>query len=367
MRIVLAPDSFGGTLSAREAALVMRDAWLAERPGDQVDLLPQSDGGPGFVDALATRGGEVLEATVSGPLGGRVRARWLLQGAGRPEQAPGRVAYVEAAQACGLHLLPGPPTPSSAWAATSAGVGDLLLQAAGQQPGSIVVGLGGTACTDGGCGMLEALGGVEQGRRVLAGTTLVAATDVTSPLLGPQGSAQVFGPQKGADARLVARLEERLSRASTWLLDEQGDAVALREGAGAGGGIGAALLALGGERVSGARLVLDATGLGDAWGKERRVDPIDLVITGEGRLDAQTLAGKVVAEVAGRSLATAGADRVPVIAVVGSCTLDEPDWRRLGLDDILSLSVLRGSMSAAIGDAAAALADAISLLARRYH
>ncbi|WP_149362079.1 glycerate kinase [Lolliginicoccus suaedae] len=362
MRIVLAPDSYGGTLSAREAALVMGEAWLGERPGDRVQALPQSDGGPGFIDALAAGGGKVLEATVPGPMAGNVRARWLLANSDR---ARGAVAYVEAAQACGLHLLQGPPSPASAWAATSAGVGELLLRAAGQGPASIVVGLGGTACTDGGGGMLDVLGGVEAGRKALAGVALVAATDVTSPLLGPHGSARVFAPQKGADAGMVGRLEQRLARASAGLIDGQGRAVAKREGAGAGGGLGAALLALGAERISGARLVARATGLADVLEQGRGGGAADLVITGEGRLDAQTLAGKVVAEVAGWSLAATGRDRAPVIAVVGSCELSEQDWRRIGLDDVVSLAALRGSASAAIRDAPAALAEAMAMIARR--
>ncbi|MBD8507709.1 glycerate kinase [Hoyosella sp. G463] len=364
MRIVLAPDSFGGTLSAREAAIVMHDAWLAERPGDQLQLLPQSDGGPGFVDALATRGGQAREAAVRGPLGERVRARWLVQGA-ELEQARGAVAYVEAAQACGLHLLPGRPTPSSAWAATSAGVGELLLRAAGQEPGSIVVGLGGTACTDGGSGMLDVLGGVEQGRRALAGVALIAATDVTSPLLGPLGAARVFGPQKGADASMVGLLERRLARASARLVDAHGRGVAMRDGAGAGGGLGAALLALGGQRVSGARLVASATGLSDVLARGRRPGAVDLVITGEGRLDAQTLAGKVVSELAGQSHAAPAEARVPVVAVVGSCMLGQPQWRGMGLGEVVSLADLRGSASAAIRDAQAALAEAVAGIARR--
>ncbi len=177
--MLLAPDGFGGTLSAREAAAAMAVGW----PG--ADLAAMSDGGPGFVDVLP---GDLRRTSVSGPLGEPVVARW---------RRDGDTAYVESAQACGLHLLTHPDPE----AATTRGVGE-LCSAAAAECGTVVVGLGGSATTDGGRGFLETWSGTAR---------LLAASDVDNPLLGPDGAAAVFGPQKGADAAAVERLERRLS------------------------------------------------------------------------------------------------------------------------------------------------------------
>ncbi|MGC2381326.1 MAG: glycerate kinase, partial [Mycobacterium sp.] len=197
MRMLVAPDSFGDSLTAVEAAAAIAAGWNRVRPGDQFVVAPQSDGGPGFVDVLASRLGERRCLRVSGPLSDDVGADWVLD----PQSA---TAYLECAQACGLAALGSPPTPQTALAAHSRGVGQLIAAALQAGATHIVVGLGGTASTDGGRGLVEELGGLDAGRRRLAGVQVIAACDVEYPLVGPWGAARVFGPQKGADPATVA-------------------------------------------------------------------------------------------------------------------------------------------------------------------
>src|ERR1700722_14147496 len=197
LRMLIAPDSYGDTLTALEAAGAIAAGWNRVRPGDHLIVAPQSDGGPGFVDVLADRVGERRVLQVCGPLTEDVRAEWVLD----PSSA---TAYLECAQACGLALLGGPPTPATALAAHSRGVGRLIAAALEAGAVRIVVGLGGSASTDGGRGLIEELGGLDTARRRFAGVDLIAACDVEHPLLGPWGAARVFGPQKGADPETVA-------------------------------------------------------------------------------------------------------------------------------------------------------------------
>ncbi len=295
----------------------MARGWSSARPVDEVVLTPQSDGGPGFVDCLAGVG-RTRSALVSGPLGDRVTAQWRI--------AAG-TAYLESAQACGLHLV-NDPGPGTALAASSRGVGELIAAAlARDDVRRLIVGLGGSATTDGGRGMLEAFGGFAAAERALRDVAVLAATDVDNPLTGPRGAAAVFAPQKGADPDTVAALERRLETAAEQYERWAGRPVAHEPGAGAAGGIGAALLALGGRRVSGADLVAAATGLPGA------VRGADVVLTGEGRLDDQTAGGKVVARVA--AMAAPG---TAVLALVGDCLGDRVALSRaLGLRGIATL------------------------------
>lgn len=263
MRILVAPDSFGGTLTAQQAADALARGWDDR---DDLDLAPMSDGGPGFVDVLSGHG-VVRELVVPGPLGEPVTARWRLDGS---------TAYVEAAQACGLHLV----SRNDPERASTRGVGRLLAEALRAGATRVVVGLGGSATTDGGAGLLS----VQD--RVPAGVELVAATDVDNPLLGPHGAAAVYGPQKGADPATVERLEARLHAFAA------GRPEAERAGAGAAGGLGFALFLLGAVRVSGAGLVADRVGLAG------RAAAAGLVLTGEGRYDHTSVRGKVVGTVA---------------------------------------------------------------------
>ena len=294
MRVLIAPDCYGDSLTAVEAAEAIARGWRRGRPDDELTLAPQSDGGPGFVGVLAGRVGEVKTLRVSGPLTDEVSADWVL------DPAQPRTAYIECAQACGLALLGGPPTVQTALAAHSRGVGQLIAAAVAAGAGRIVVGLGGSSCTDGGRDMIEELAAharsrnessLAAARKLLADVELIAATDVEHPLLGPMGAAAVFGPQKGADEKTIARLERRLDElAATFERDPRGVAAT-----GAAGGLSGGLYgAFGARLVPGAAYVLDTIGFDDS------MRAAAFVVTGEGGLDFQTLQGKIVGEVATR-------------------------------------------------------------------
>ncbi len=344
LRVLVAPDCFGDSLTAVEAAQAIAVGWQQARPDDELHLAPQSDGGPGFVGVLASRLGDLRHSRVSGPLSGEADAEWVFD----PLTS---TAYIECAQACGLALLGGPPTVATARAAHSRGVGQLVDAALRHGAGTIVVGLGGSACTDGGRGLVEALGGLPEARRRLAAVDLIAATDVEHPLLGPMGAARVFGPQKGADPATVELLEERMTRWAAELDAAAGRPVGTLAGAGAAGGIGAALLALGGRRESGAAVIAEHTRLA------ADIATAGLVITGEGRFDDQSLHGKVVS-----ALAAGAAPRgIPVLVLAGQVTLDPATLRAAGISAAYSLADYAGSVRLAIDDAAEQLAG----LARR--
>jgi glycerate kinase len=336
VHVLIAPDCYGDSLTAVEAAEAIAHGWRRGRPDDELTLAPQSDGGPGFVGVLASRLGKVQTLRVSGPLSAEVSADWAL------DPAPPRTAYIECAQACGLHLLGGPPTVQTALAAHSRGVGQLIAAAVEAGAGRIVVGLGGSSCTDGGRGMIEELGGLAAGRKLLADVELIAATDVEHPLLGPMGAAAVFGPQKGADPDTVRVLEQRLSDWAVELNAAAGRAVSDEAGAGAAGGLGAGLLALGGRRESGAAIIAEHTRLADD------VAAAELVITGEGRFDDQSLHGKVVSALA----AGARSRGIPVLVLAGQVTLDEATLADAGIAAAHSITDHAGSVQLAIEDAA---------------
>jgi glycerate 2-kinase len=336
VQVLIAPDCFGDSLTAVEAAEAIARGWRRGRRDDELTLAPQSDGGPGFVGVLASRLGEVHTIQVSGPLTAEVSAQWVL------DPAPPRTAYIECAQACGLALVGGPPTVQTALAAHSRGVGQLIAAAVGAGAGRIVVGLGGSSCTDGGRGMIEELGGLSAGRKLLDDVELIAATDVEHPLLGPMGAAAVFGPQKGADPDTVRVLEQRLSDWAVELDAAAGNPVSGQPGAGAAGGIGAGLLALGGRRESGAAVIAEHTRLADDVGAA------ELVITGEGRFDDQSLHGKVVSALA----AGARSRRIPVLVLAGQVTLDEAMLADAGIAAAFSITDHAGSVQLAIEDAA---------------
>ncbi|MCV7191220.1 glycerate kinase family protein [Mycolicibacterium brumae] len=331
-QVLIAPDCFGDTLTAVVAAEAIAAGWRAGRPGDVLVTAPQSDGGPGFVDVLAERLGGRRELTVSGPLGAPVTAAWVCDG---------DTAYIESAQAVGLALLDGPPTPATALAADSAGVGQLIAAALAAGARRIVVGLGGSCCTDGGRGMVEALGGRDGAVAALTGVDLIAATDVEHPLLGPTGAAAVFGPQKGADPATVAILERRLAG---WAA-ELGLPAEDQPGAGAAGGLGAALLALGARRESGATVIAEHTGLA------ADIDAAGLIITGEGRFDDQSLHGKVISALTGRARARG----VPVLVLAGQVTLGAQELAAAGVRAAHSLVDYTGSAQRAMADADNAL------------
>jgi glycerate 2-kinase len=305
-KVIVCPDSFKGTFSAGEVASAIaagvRDA------GIEAIELPLADGGEGTLDALLAGGGERRTATVAGPLGDPVEADYgLLEG--------GRVGVVEMAQASGLTLVP--PERRDAWRADTRGTGELIAAAAGAGPGRILVSVGGSATTDGGAGALAAL--ADAGVEV---PPLTVLCDVATPF---EDAAVVFGPQKGADPAMVERLTERLDHlASTLPRDPRGVPMT-----GCAGGLSGALWAdQGAELVSGANFVLDLLGF------DRLLGDADLVITGEGRLDEQSMAGKVVGAVAERCRAR----DVPCFALVGQSRLDEPAAEAMGLAGVVEAS-----------------------------
>jgi glycerate kinase len=342
LHVLIAPDCYGDSLTAVQAADAIAAGWASARPGDTLVSAPQSDGGPGFVGVLASRVGGLRSAAVRGPLAEDVTAEWVFDDATA-------TAYVECAQACGLALLGGPPTVETAIAAHSGGVGQLIGAAVDAGAERIVVGLGGSSCTDGGRALVDALGGLSAARARLVGVELIAATDVEHPLLGPMGAAAVFGPQKGADPATVALLEARNAAWAVELNQVAGRDVGAEPGAGAAGGIGAALLALGGRRESGAAVIAEHTGLAADLGAA------ELIITGEGRFDDQSLHGKVVSALA------AGARETPVLVLAGQVTLDAHALHAAGITAAHSIAEYAGSVQLAMDDAA----NQLTGLARR--
>jgi glycerate kinase len=358
MRVLIAPDKFAGTLTAVQAAEAIATGWRRQAPDDELDLAPMADGGPGFVDVLhAALEGSLEAVTVFGPHGAPVPAVVL---------RVGETAYVESAQAAGLHLVDGDPE-----TATSRGVGQLVLAAVEGGATTVVVGLGGTGTNDGGAGVLAALGATSDGvldggpaallsvsgvdlrpaRDRLAGVTLVAASDVDSPLTGLFGATKTFGPQKGIG-------EDRIAEVDGWL---EGFAVAtdrrtsLEKGAGAAGGIGYALLVLGATREPGIDLVSASVSLAS------RARQADLVVTGEGAFDFSSRAGKVpygVAAVASEALR-------PCIALAGQVLIGSREMRALGIESAYSLVELVGE-ERALGAPADALADLAARVARTW-
>jgi glycerate 2-kinase len=305
-KAIVCPDGFKGTYSAREAASAIA-AGVREGGFDAVEL-PLADGGEGTLDALLARGGERRSVNVEGPLGEPVEAEYgLLDG--------GRIGVVEMAQASGLTLVP--EARRDAWAASTRGTGELIAAVAADGVERILVSVGGSATTDGGAGALAAL--AEVGAAL---PPLTVLCDVATPY---EDAAIVFGPQKGADPAMVRRLTERLDDlASTLPRDPRGVPMT-----GCAGGLSGALWAAhGAELVSGADYVLDLLGL------DRLLGEADLVVTGEGRLDEQSTAGKVVGVVADRCRAA----KVACFAIVGQSAVDQAAAEAMGLAGVIEAS-----------------------------
>jgi glycerate kinase len=323
VKVVIAPDKFAGTMSAAQAAGAIADGWRSVRGGDEVVIVPMADGGAGTLDAVGAAVAEAVEhVTEVADARGRARGgRWL--------ELPGGRALVEAAQACGLAWLD--ESERDPLHATSYGVGQLIDAAQRAGVDEILVGLGGSATSDGGAGMAMALGhrllradgnGVKVGARYLPDVARVDRVDralppvtivgdVTNVLLGPEGAVAVFAPQKGASDDDLPVLERALAHfADVVERDVPGGPWRDRPGAGAAGGLGFALMAFCGARMtSGDEAVADLVGLDDA------LHGADVVIAGEGRLDDQTLSGKTPAFVAGAAR-DAGARVLAVAGVV---------------------------------------------------
>jgi glycerate kinase len=369
MRVLIAPDCFGGTLSATEAADAIALGWRrAGFAGDELVLRPLSDGGPGFVDVLhRTLGGELHEAHVHGPRKQIVDAVWL----GHED-----TAYIESAQACGLHLVD--PDDRDPLTAHTVGVGEMVYDAVRYDLEKIVVGLGGSASTDGGAGLFYGLGAVPLdtndqvllpfgggslincGRIAspadLGDAQLIAATDVENPLLGEHGAARTFGPQKGADELAVRKLEKGLTHWADVLATATGRDVRDDPGAGAAGGLGAALLALGATVESGAGLVRRLTGLDEA------MDQVDLVVTGEGSFDWQSLRGKLAV-----SVASAAAERgLPCLVLAGQVSVGKREAAAAGIEKAFAVAEHAGSVRRSMADPAGTLAALAEDVAKQW-
>jgi glycerate kinase len=310
-RVVLAPDKFRGTATASGAAAALAGA--ATRLGWEAEAIPLSDGGEGLLEACAVVCPEEESTVVTAPDGSPVTARWRIGD---------RLAVVESAQASGLSLVGGSEG-NDAMTATSRGTGELLVAAAARvgSGGTVVVGLGGSATTDGGLGALEAV----ESAGGLAGVHLVGAFDVATHFVD---AAPLFAPQKGADADQVAALASRLEALVDRYRSRYGVDVRDLAGSGAAGGLGGALAVLGAELRSGYALVHDLVGLGPA------LDAADRVVTGEGALDATSFAGKVVGGVVGDAR-----DRgLPTLVVAGRCSDEGAARARDAGCDVVSLT-----------------------------
>jgi glycerate kinase len=386
MRIVVAPDKFKGSLPAAEVAAAVAAGLRAARDDAEIVTMPVADGGEGTADAAVAAGFERVPVTAAGPAGDPVRASY----ARRDE-----VAVVELAAVCGLARLPaGRPAPLTA---SSFGAGEVLRAALDAGARRIIFGVGGSASTDGGAGLLQALGarvldargepvGRETGGRRLAGgadldavaaldltglhsalhpalrggsrsAELILAADVDNPLAGPDGAAVVYGPQKGASPAEVAQLDASLRRWADVVATAVGKDWSRAPGAGAAGGVGFAALAVLGARLRpGIEVVLELTGL------ESLLAGADLVITGEGSLDAQSLAGKAPVGVA-RAAARHG---VPVVAVAGRNMLTADELAAAGITAVYPLTDLEPDLERCHAEAAGLLRRAGRMIARDW-
>ncbi|NQD91575.1 glycerate kinase [Pseudomonas sp. CrR25] len=373
MKIVIAPDSFKESLSASEVAAAIARGWATVYPQAELCLRPMADGGEGTVDAvLAASGGERRELQVRGPLGTPVAAHW--------GWLAGNTAVIEMAAASGLHWVP--RERRDATVTSSYGTGELIRAALDAGAQRIILGLGGSATNDGGAGLLQALGARfldERGRELAAGGAALAqldqldlagldarllkvqvevAADVDNPLCGPHGASAVFGPQKGASAAQVAQLDAALGRLARVVAGTLGEDLSEFPGVGAAGGLGFAAKALLRARFRpGIELIAELSGLAAA------LVGADLVITGEGRLDAQSLHGKTPVGVA-RLAQAAG---VPVIALAGSLGEDYQRMYQVGIEAAFSLAPGPISLEQACAGAATELQARAADIARVWH
>ncbi|MFY9996075.1 MAG: glycerate 2-kinase [Leclercia sp.] len=344
MKIVIAPDSYKESLSATEVAQAIEKGFREIFPDAEYVSVPVADGGEGTVEAMiAATQGTAQHAVVTGPLGEKVNACWGISG-------DGVTAFIEMAAASGLVLVP--PAQRDPLITTSRGTGELILAALDKGARNIIIGIGGSATNDGGAGMVQALGakltdanGTEIGH---GGGSLMAlnnidisaldprlkscairvACDVSNPLVGEQGASRIFGPQKGATEAIIVELDNNLGHFADVINASLHIDVKNVPGAGAAGGMGAALMAfLGAELKSGIEIVTQALNL------EEHIHDCTWVVTGEGRLDSQSIHGKVPVGVA----SVAKKYHKPVIGIAGSLTNDVGIVHQYGIDAVFSV------------------------------
>lgn len=364
MRILIAPDSFKGSNSSLSVASAIEEGIYRVFPEAEVEKIPIGDGGEGTVEAMvAASEGDIVSLTVTGPLGNKVEAQYGL--------LDPVTAVIEMASASGLVLVPGDK--KDVRAATTFGTGELILHALDQGVEEIILAIGGSATNDGGTGMASALGykfldkeggllppgggplallasiNTDNVDPRVAKTTFKVACDVNNPLTGPQGASAVYGPQKGASPDDVKFLDAALGNLSSVVKTQMGIEASEKPGAGAAGGLGYGLVVFCGASLeTGIDLVLDAVNFED------RLEGIDLVITGEGKLDGQTAYGKVPVGVSRR----AKKQGVPVLAIAGDVDDDIGDVYENGIEAVMSTVKRAMSLEEAMGNGRAFLVDA---------
>ena len=370
-KIIVISDSFKGTLSSREICEIARQSVPKLFPDCAVVAIPVADGGEGtvscFIEAI---GAEPVFVEVSGPYGERVRAIYARKGTS---------AIVEMASAAGLPMVGDRLDPS---ATTTYGVGELIRHAVEHGCTEVLLGLGGSCTNDGGCGCAAALGTKffdadgtafvpvggtldqiaridnSEAERLLAGVKLTLMSDVDNPLCGQRGAAHVFGPQKGADAAMVERLDAGLASMAAVIERDLGRGVADIPGAGAAGGMGAGCMAfLNAQMRSGIEAVLDMVDF------DAQLDAAELVITGEGRIDSQSVHGKVISGIAKRTQPRG----VPLVAIVGSIAPDAAEAYDLGVTAMFGIDRTAKAFAEYAGESAAyyraTLEDVLRLIA----
>ncbi len=359
MKIVIAPDSYKESLTAMEVAIAIENGFKQVMPNAEYIKLPMADGGEGTVQSLVdATNGEIIKHTVIGPLGEAVVGFYGLFG-------DGKTAVIEMAAASGLHLVK--PALRDPLKTTTYGTGELIKAVLDKGVKHIIIGIGGSATNDGGLGMAQALGirmldnnGNELGYGGgelnklstidmsnidprLADTRLEVACDVDNPLCGPKGASYVFGPQKGATPEMAKQLDHNLAHFAQIIKSQLGKDVIGREGAGAAGGLGAALLGLlEAELRPGIEIVMDAVNLNNI------IANADLVITGEGRIDSQTIHGKTPIGVA----RTAKKYHLPVIGIAGCLSSDCNVVYEYGIDAVFSVVNRATDLASALAEAA---------------
>ncbi|MCY4449887.1 MAG: glycerate kinase [Chloroflexi bacterium] len=371
MKVVIAPQSFKGSISALNAARAMEEGVLRVVPDAETVLVPVADGGDGTLETLVeATGGEIRSTTVTGPIGKPVTAEWGALG-------DGQTAVIEMARTSGLALLS--LAERDPLHATTYGLGEVIREALDAGFRSFIVGIGGSATNDGGAGMAQALGvrlldeaggDLPSGGAALAGLQRMdmsglderaaearfsVACDVSNPLTGPEGAAAVYGPQKGATPGMVQQLDAALKHFAEVVERDTGTSIDAVPGSGAAGGLGGGMMAfLGGSLRTGVDIVLDHIRL------DERLEGTDLVITGEGQIDFQTVYNKAPIGVARR----AKRRNIPVLAVCGSLGRGFEDVHAEGIDAVVAIVNAPMALDEASARAGELIADAVAEVMR---
>jgi len=370
MKILLAPDKFRGSLTAPEVCVAMREGILKAVPNAEISAIPMADGGEGTATILTfNAGGQMLTVAVSDPLGRKINAEFGLS-------ADGQTAYLEMATASGLRLLQSEER--NPLLTTTFGTGELIQEAVNKGAKQLILGIGGSATTDGGIGMAAALGWhfLDKNDQNLnpIGENLICiqkiippitfpsidiqvACDVTAPLYGLYGAAYVYAPQKGADAEMVVKLDEGLRHLATIIQRDFGVDLAQVEGTGAAGGLGFGLLFfLKATLKEGVKIVMEQTGF------EEKLRGVDLIFTGEGKIDEQTLQGKLIAGIA----QAAHQKQIPVVALCGTLLISAEEVQSIGLNYAASILNRPMTLDEAIAYAHQGVSESAYLLAKLF-